>query len=48
MQGGTELIAEKGILPLSLVKVDKSLFAKALNNACISYNDIIWSIYISI
>lgn len=30
MQGGTELIAEKGILPLSLVKVDKSLFQKAL------------------
>ena len=30
MQGGTELIAEKGILPLSLVKVDKSLFAKAV------------------
>lgn len=24
---------------------DISLFAKALNNACISYNDIIWSIY---
>ena len=30
MQGGTELISEKGILPLSLVKVDKSLFEKAL------------------
>jgi len=30
MQGGTQLIAEKGILPLSLVKVDKSLFEKAL------------------
>ena len=30
MQGGTELIAEHNILPLSLVKVDKSLFAKAL------------------
>lgn len=30
MQGGTELISEKGIVPLSLVKVDKSLFEKAL------------------
>lgn len=30
MQGGTEKIKEKGILPLSLVKVDKSLFQKAL------------------
>lgn len=30
MQGGTEKIAEKGVLPLSLVKVDKSLFAKAV------------------
>ena len=30
MQGGTEKIKEKGILPLSLVQVDKSLFAKAL------------------
>ena len=30
MQGGTELISEKGILPLSLVKVDKSLFEQAL------------------
>ena len=30
MQGGTELISEKGVLPLSLVKVDKSLFEKAL------------------
>ncbi len=29
MQGGTEKIKEKGILPLSLVQVDKSLFAKA-------------------
>lgn len=29
MQGGTEKIEEKGILPLSLVKVDKSLFKKA-------------------
>ena len=29
MQGGTEKIEEKGILPLSLVKVDKSLFQKA-------------------
>ena len=25
---------------------DISLFAKALNNACISYGDIIWGIYI--
>ena len=25
---------------------DISLFAKALNNACISYSDIIWGIYI--
>jgi len=31
MQGGTEKIQEKGILPLSLVKVDKSLFQKALD-----------------
>ena len=30
MQGGTEKIKEKGILPLSLVQVDKSLFAKAI------------------
>ena len=30
MQGGTEKIKEKGILPLSLLQVDKSLFAKAL------------------
>lgn len=30
MQGGTEKIKEKGVLPLSLVQVDKSLFAKAL------------------
>lgn len=30
MQGGTEKLKEKGILPLSLVKVDKSLFQKAL------------------
>lgn len=30
MQGGTEKIKEQGILPLSLVQVDKSLFAKAL------------------
>ena len=30
MQGGTEKIAEYGILPLSLVKVDKNLFTKAL------------------
>ena len=30
MQGGTEKIKEKGILPLSLVQVDKSLFAIAL------------------
>lgn len=30
MQGGTEKIKEKGILPLSLVQVDKSLFAKAV------------------
>lgn len=25
---------------------DISLFAKALNNACISYGDVIWGIYI--
>lgn len=31
MQGGTKLISEKGIYPLSLVKVDKSLFAQALD-----------------
>lgn len=31
MQGGTEKIEEKGILPLSLVKVDKSLFEKAVD-----------------
>lgn len=30
MQGGSEKIKEKGVLPLSLVQVDKSLFAKAL------------------
>ena len=30
MQGGTEKIKEKGILPLSLVQVDKSLFSKAV------------------
>ena len=30
MQGGTEKISEHGILPLSLVKVDKSLFENAL------------------
>lgn len=30
MQGGTEKIKEKVILPLSLVQVDKSLFAKAV------------------
>lgn len=30
MQGGTEKIKQHGILPLSLVKVDKYLFAKAL------------------
>ena len=30
MQCGTEKIKEKGILPLSLVQVDKSLFAKAV------------------
>lgn len=29
MQGGSEKIKEKGVLPLSLVQVDKSLFAKA-------------------
>ena len=29
MQGGTEKIEKKGIFPLSLVKVDKSLFQKA-------------------
>ena len=31
MQGGTQKIEAKGILPLSLVKVDKSLFEKAAN-----------------
>jgi len=36
MQGGTELIFENGILPLSLVKVDKSLFAKALDMGIIN------------
>lgn len=30
MQAGTEKIKEKGILPLSLVQVDKSLFSKAV------------------
>lgn len=30
MQGGTEKIKEKGILPLNLVQVNKSLFQKAL------------------
>lgn len=30
MQGGSKKIKEKGVLPLSLVQVDKSLFAKAL------------------
>lgn len=30
MQGGSEKIKEKGVLPLSLVQVDKTLFAKAL------------------
>ena len=30
MQGGTEKIREKGILPLSLVQVDKDLFEKAV------------------
>ena len=30
MQGGTEKIQEKGVLPLSLVQVDKNLFAKAV------------------
>lgn len=30
MQGGTEKIKEKNVLPLSLVQVDKSLFEKAL------------------
>lgn len=30
MQGGTEKIKEQGVLPLSLVQVDKSLFAKAV------------------
>ena len=30
MQGGTEIIKEKGVLPLSLVQVDKNLFAKAV------------------
>lgn len=30
MQGGSEKLKEKGVLPLSLVQVDKSLFAKAL------------------
>ena len=36
MQGGTEKIAEKGISPLSLVKVDKSLFKKALDMGIIN------------
>ena len=36
MQGGTEKIAENGILPLSLVKVDKSLFQKALDMGIIN------------
>ncbi len=30
MQGGTEILQENGILPISLVKVDRSLFQKAL------------------
>ena len=30
MQGGTEKIKENGVLPLSLVQVDKNLFAKAV------------------
>ena len=30
MQGGTEKIKEQGVLPLSLVQVDKNLFAKAV------------------
>ena len=30
MQGGTKKIKEKGILPLSLVQVNKSLFEKAV------------------
>lgn len=30
MQGGTEKMEEQGVLPLSLVKVDKSLFQKAV------------------
>lgn len=30
MQGGTEKMKEQGVLPLSLVKVDKSLFQKAV------------------
>lgn len=30
MQGGSEKLKEKGVLPLSLVQVDKTLFAKAL------------------
>ena len=30
MQGGTQIIKEKGVLPLSLVQVDKNLFAKAV------------------
>jgi len=31
MQGGTQIIKEKGVLPLSLVQVDKNLFAKAVD-----------------
>ena len=36
MQGGTEKIKEKGILPLSLVQVDKTLFEKAVQMGVIA------------
>ena len=38
MQGGTEKIQEKDVIPLSLVKVDKSLFASALEMNIINKN----------
>ena len=36
MQGGTEKIKEHGILPLSLVQVDKTLFEKAVQMGVIA------------
>ena len=36
MQGGTEKIKEKGILPLSLVQVDKTLFEKSVQMGVIA------------